>query len=138
MSLWRFRGAPHYLNDRGAKMGISPILLRRANHNNEILRVAVLLAQLAERYHHTRKEDGKPVFWPLELKGIGATLEQAECEVAKLHALAVAAVTMVDEAYEAFGIDQPPRPYAIRLEHDGDPAPAGPIPNGSKTKARNR
>ena len=37
-------------------------------NNPEIYRLAVLLAQLSERYHKARKENGKPVFYMTELR----------------------------------------------------------------------
>ena len=50
--------------------------------------LAVLLAQLSERYHRARRENGKPVFYTTELAQVKGTLEQCELELQKLHMLA--------------------------------------------------
>src|SRR4029077_11136048 len=113
MSIWRYRGSPHYLNQQGSRLGITQVLVDRARNNQEIYRVSVLLSQLCERYHKARKEDGRPVLGPPELDQVRGTLSQAEQECSKLHALAAAAGEMIDEAYSAFGIVQPFRHYAV-------------------------
>src|SRR4029077_8269532 len=109
MSIWRYRGSPHYLNQQGSRLGITQVLVDRARNNQEIYRVSVLLSQLAERYHKARKEDGKPVLYLTELAQIKGTLEQAEQECSKLHALAASSAEMIDGAYAAFEIAQSPR-----------------------------
>jgi hypothetical protein len=127
--LWRFRGTPHYLGQQATRLGVTPVLADRARNNQEIYRVSVLLAQLCERWHKARKEDGQPVLPLPELNQVKGTLQQAEQECAKLHALAATAATMVDEAYKAFSIEQPPRHFAVLCDFD---APAG-LPLGDGT-----
>jgi hypothetical protein len=116
--MWRFRGTPHYLNEQAKRLGITQILADRARHNAEIYRVSVLLAQLCERYHRARSEDGKPVFQATELAQIKGTLEQCELELDKLHALAGSAQGMLDEAWSAFGFKVPQRPFYIMCNYD--------------------
>jgi hypothetical protein len=130
MSLWRYRGTPHHLHLQGSRLGITPVIIDRARNNQEIYRVSVLLAQLCERYHKARKEDGRPALPPPELGQVRGTLLQAEEECSKLHALAAAAAEMVDEAYAAFGIDQPDRHYAVLSDFD---TPSIPLPFGDGT-----
>src|ERR1700675_2604014 len=110
--MWRFRGTPPYLTAQAKRLGISQVLADRARHNPEIHRATVLLGQLCERCHRARKEDGTPVLGPSELAQVRATLEQAEMECAKLHALAGAAAEMIDEGWAAFGLTPPERHYA--------------------------
>ena len=130
MSIWRYRGSPHYLNQQGSRLGITQVLVDRARNNQEIYRVSVLLSQLCERYHKARKEDGRPVLGFTELGQIRGTLEQAEQECSKLHALAAAAGEMIDEAYAAFAIMQPFRHYAVLSDFD---TPTIPLPLGDGT-----
>jgi hypothetical protein len=127
--LWRFRGTPHYLSQQASRLGITPVLADRARSNAEVYRVSVLLAQLCERYHKARKEDGRPALLLTELAQVRGTLQQAEQECAKLHCLAATAASMVDEAYQAFGIAQPPRHFAVLCDFD---VPAG-MPLGDGT-----
>src|SRR5262245_23150261 len=103
--MWRYRGSPHHLNLQGGRLGITQVLLDRARNNQEIYRVSVLLSQLCERYHKARRVDGRPVLPATELDQVRGTLQQAEQECAKLHALAAASAEMIDEAYSAFEID---------------------------------
>ena len=116
--MWRFRGTPHYLDKQAVRLGISQMLAHRARHNPEIYHVSVLLAQLCERYHRARKEHGKPVFFPTELAQIRATLQQAEQELDKLHALAGSAQAMLDDAWCAFGFKAPNRQFAVECHYD--------------------
>jgi hypothetical protein len=134
--LWRFRGSPHYLDAQAARLGLPKVLADRARHNAEIFRVQVLVSQLCERFHRARKENGKPVFALPELAQIKGTLEQAELELQKLHMLAAATAAMLDEAWMAFELLAPNRPFAVCCDYDtsllslGDSAVgAEPIPN---------
>jgi hypothetical protein len=117
--MWRFRGTPHYLNGQAKRLGITQILADRARHNAEIYRVSVLLAQLCERYHRARIQDGMPVFHATELAQIKGTLEQCEQELGKLHALAGSAQSMLDEAWSAFGFKVPPVRRSLQLRPAG-------------------
>ncbi len=127
---WHFRGTPHTLGKQAVRLGITPVLADRARHNQEIYRVSVLLAQLCERYHKARKEDGRPIIPRPELDQIRGTLLQAEQECAKLHALAATACEMIDEASQAFEIVLPPRHFAVLSDYD---IPTIPLPLGDGT-----
>ncbi len=127
--LWRFRGTPHYLGQQAVRLGVTPVLADRARNNQEIYRVSVLLAQLCERYHKARKEDGRPMLPAPELAQVRGTLLQAEQECSKLHALAATAATMIDEAYAAFETEQPTRHFAVLCDFD---TPVG-LPYGDGT-----
>jgi hypothetical protein len=120
--LWRHRGTPHYLKPQAQRLGITPVLADRARNNPEIYRVSVLLAQLSERYHKARRENDRPVLSPPELGQVRGTLQQAEQECAKLHALAAAAAEMIDDAYSAFFGSTGPRHYAVLSDYDVSPA----------------
>jgi hypothetical protein len=117
--VWRFRGTPHYLSAQAGRLGITQVLADRARHNPEIYRCAALLAQLCERYHTARKVDGVPVFGPLELSQIEGTLCQCETELQKLHMLAATSSVMLAEAYAAFELEPPLRPFGVLCDHDG-------------------
>jgi len=123
--MWRFRGSPHYLDAQAARLGLPKVLADRARHNAEICRVQVLVAQLCERYHRARKEEGKPVFGVPELAQIKGTLEQAELELHKLHMLAAASAAMLDEAWQAFELPMPNRPFAVLCDYDTPTLPLG-------------
>jgi hypothetical protein len=129
--MWRFRGVPPVLSGQARRLGISPVLADRARHNPEIHRAAVLLGQLCERAHKARKENGRPVLSGPETAQIRGTLEQAEQECAKLHALAATAAEMLDEAWRAFGYEPPPRHYEVLSDFD-QPLTV-PLPNGDGT-----
>jgi hypothetical protein len=131
MSLWRYRGTPHHLNLQASRLGMTQVLADRARNNQEIYRVSVLLSQLCERYHKARKEDGRPVLPLTELAQVRGTLEQAEMECSKLHALAASSAEMIDEAYQAFEIAQPPRPFGVACVFD--PPLIVPMTNGDGT-----
>jgi hypothetical protein len=131
MSLWRYRGTPHHLNGQATRLGVTPILADRARHNSELYRVSTLLAQLCERYHKARKEDGRPVLHPPELAQVLGTLQQCDQECAKLHAVAATAAEMIDEAYSAFDLSREPRAYAVTCVYD--PPIEVPLTNGDGT-----
>jgi hypothetical protein len=120
--MWRYRGTPHYLAQQAGRLGISQVLADRARNNQEIYRCSVLLAQLCERYHRARKENGKPVFGRPELLQIEGTLNQVEQEAAKLHVLAAAADAMLAETWQAFGLARPQRHYGVACSLDETPA----------------
>jgi hypothetical protein len=124
-TMWRFRGTPHYLEKQAVRLGISQSLAHRARHNPEIYHVSVLLAQLCERFHKARKENGRPVFFPTEMAEIRGTLMQAENELSKLHALAGSAQAMLDEAWRAFGFNCPERHFAVLCDYDAPSLPYG-------------
>jgi hypothetical protein len=128
--LWRFRGTPHYLSQQAVRLGVSQVLADRARNNQEIYRVSVLLSQLCERYHKARKEDGRPVLPMTELAQVRGTLQQADQECAKLHALAACASEMIEEAYRAFTLEQPDRHFAVLCDYD---SPTIPLLNGDGT-----
>ena len=70
--------------------------------------MSVLLAQLCERYHKARKEDGQPMLAMTELAQVHGTLPAGRARMRKLHALAATAAAMIDEAYEAFETEHRP------------------------------
>jgi hypothetical protein len=129
--MWRFRGTPHYLKDQARRLGLSQLLADSARNNKEIYRVSVLLAQLCGRYHAARTEHGKPVFPPVELAEIKGTLAQCELELEKLHALAGSAQAMLDEAWGAFGVKPPDRPFEIFCNYDQIAQPILPLGDGT-------
>jgi hypothetical protein len=135
--MWRFRGTPHYLTQQAVRLGITPVLADRARNNQEIYRVSVLLAQLCERWHKARKEDGRPVMPAHEIAQVKGTLQQAEQECAKLHALAATAATMIDEAYQAFDYPQPTRHFAVLCDYDEAAMLEVPLPFGDGTAGSN-
>ena len=100
--LWRFRGTPHYLGQQASRLGVTPVLADRARNNQEIYRVSVLLAQLCERYHKARKEDGRPVLpapsWPRSAGRCSRPSRNAP----SCTRLAATAADMIDEAYRGF------------------------------------
>ena len=118
-TMWRFRGSPHYLDQQAKTAGNHPGSRRSRRHNPEIYRLAVLLAQLSERYHRVRRENGKPVFHTTELAQIKGTLEQCELELQKLHMLAAAADVMLDEAWRAFGFQDAQRLFEVTSDLGG-------------------
>jgi hypothetical protein len=123
--MWRFRGSPHFLDAQAARLGLPKVLADRARHNPEIYRVQVLIAQLCERFHKARKENGRPVFGKPELAQVRGTLEQAELELQKLHMLAAASAAMLDETWKAFEFAVPNRPYAVSCNYDTPVLPLG-------------
>jgi hypothetical protein len=127
--MWRFRGTPHYLNDQARRLGITQVLADRARNNPEIYRCAVLLAQLCDRYHKVRKENGRPVFDFQERNQIKGTLGQIELEVQKLHMLAATADAMLAEAHAELHVEQARRPFAVLS--DFDPSQTLPLGDGT-------
>jgi hypothetical protein len=126
--MWHFRGTPPYLSAQAKRIGMNETLTSRARHNSEIHRVSILLGQLCERWHRCRKEDDRPVVGPGERDAIAAVLGQCEAESLKLHALAASAASMIDEAWEAFGLTPPQRTHAVLADSD---APLVPTPQGN-------
>lgn len=123
--MWRFRGSPHYLDRQAARLGITKVLADRARNNPEIFRIAVLLAQLSDRYHAARRENGEPVFGRLELAQVKGTLEQCEHELQKLHMLAAAADAMLADAWQAFGFPSQSRDFGVYTAVDISTLPFG-------------
>jgi hypothetical protein len=128
--MWRFRGTPPYLTAQARRLGVTQVLADRARRNPEIHRASVLLAQLCERCHRCRTDNGRPVLNAPEAAQIRGTLQQIEDECAKLHILAAAAAEMTEEAWRAFGLDQPARHFTVLCDYD---PPAVPLPNGDGT-----
>ena len=123
--MWRFRGTPHYLDQQAKRLGITQVLADRARSNPEIYRVAVLLAQLSERYHNARRENGQPVFYQTELAQVKGTLEQCELELQKLHMLAAASDAMLADAWQAFGFPKQSRIFEVNTAVDTFTLPLG-------------
>jgi hypothetical protein len=123
--MWRFRGTPHYLDQQAKRLGITQVLADRARSNPEIYRVAVLLAQLSERYHSARRENGQPVLYQTELAQVKGTLEQCELELQKLHMLAAASDAMLADAWQAFGFPKQSRIFEVHTAVDMFTLPLG-------------
>jgi hypothetical protein len=123
--MWRFRGTPHYLDQQAKRLGITQVLADRARNNPEIYRVAVLLAQLSERYHGARRENGRPVLYQTELAQVKGTLEQCELELQKLHMLAAASDAMLADAWQAFGFAKQSRIFEVNTSVDMFTLPLG-------------
>lgn len=148
--MWNFRGTPAYLNVQARRLGVTPILADRARRNVEIHRVSTLLGQLAERYQTAPKEGGRAVLYLTELAQAKGTLGQCDQEVEKLHMLAAAAQSMVDEGYRAFGLDPPERIFGVtcafdepvpvngKAISDSPPVPSAVPPASSTTPAASR
>jgi hypothetical protein len=127
--VWRYRGTPYYLAHQAQRLGITQVLADRARHNPEVYRASCLLAQLCERYHNSRKEDGQPILGAVEIAQVKGTLEQVELERHKLHLLAATADAMLDEAWAAFGLEPPRRSFQVTSLYDD----ARPIPHHNGT-----
>jgi len=126
--VYRFKGTPFYLDRQAERLGLPRVLTDRARHNKEIHEIATLLGQLCERWHQARKLAGRAVFQGPELEQIKGTLGRCERELEKLHALAGTAAAMCDDAYAAFGLSPPERPFAILCDFDAPSAPRPPAP----------
>jgi hypothetical protein len=123
--MWRFKGSPFYIDKQASRLGITQVLADRARNNSEIYHLASLLAQLADRYHRARKENGAPVFYMTERAQIKGTLEQCELDLQKLHMLAAAADSMLSEAWEAFGFPKPNRIFEVYTVAETSVLPLG-------------
>lgn len=119
-SSWQFRGTTYYLDAQARRLGVDQVVAVRARHNAEIYRVSVPIAQLCERYHRAPIVDGATTFGASDLEQIKDTLARCELEVEKLHALAAAAASIVDEAYAAFGLAAPTRAFGVASMFDGE------------------
>lgn len=117
-ALWHYNGTPEFLHRQADRLRSTHHLADLARHNKEIYRISVLVNQLCERYHKARKEDGEPVFGPIEIDQIKSTLGMCEQELEKLHILAAASDEMMEEVYGALSIDAPARPFVILAESD--------------------
>jgi hypothetical protein len=118
MSLWRFRGSPHYLDAQAQRLGLTKVLADRSRHNAEIFRIQVLAAQLCERYHRAPKVNGVPQFYAPELAQVRGTLDQIEIEVSKLHMLAAASSAIATEIATAFDLTFAPRNFGVTSRFD--------------------
>jgi hypothetical protein len=116
--MWHFRGTPHFLDRQAKRLGVTEALSHRARNNPEIYRCSVILAQLCERCHKARKENGRPVFGFQERSQIEGSLAQVEHELQKLYILAGAAAAMLAEAHAELGIPQRPRHFALMCDFD--------------------
>lgn len=121
MAVYRFRGAPYYLDQQGDRLGVPKILTDRARHNPEIHRVGVLAGQLCERWHRAPRCDGVPAFGLPELAQVRGTIGQIEQEVAKLHVLAAAAQAIADEARAVYGFEAADHDYHVACAYDSIP-----------------
>jgi hypothetical protein len=139
--MWRFRGTPHYLAAQGRRLGISSKLTDQARHSKEIYGISVLLAQLCERYHRLKAGDDSRPIPARDLAEVRGTLSLCELDADKLHALAAASHTMLDEAYLEFGLPLPERHFCVMCDFDDctagkAPLTLGPDGNGVLTVTR--
>lgn len=117
--LWRFRGTPYYLDQQGERLSVTKVLTDRARHNTEIYRVSTLMAQVSERYHKSPKDDGGiPHIVGMHRPEVRDTLLQCEQELQKLHVLAAAVQSMIDDASKACEIQLPERHFKITCVFD--------------------
>lgn len=107
--IWRYRGTPSYLAKQVFHLGIAQAVVDRMQKSEEIRKFNTILAQLCERYHRYRKEEGVPVVSISDLPAIRATLTEAYRWRDSLIAGASGLDQALDEAYEAFAIDPPVR-----------------------------
>jgi hypothetical protein len=96
----------------------------RSRNNEELNKINTTLCQLADRYHHARKENGSPVLSRIDLDQCAAALGQSELQVARLHLLASTAAAMIDEAATALGLPLTKRPFEVLSDNAIDAAPS--------------
>ncbi|MHB8397333.1 MAG: hypothetical protein ACYDCI_00140 [Candidatus Limnocylindrales bacterium] len=119
LAKWVYAGVPHYLDKQTARLGIPQVDGHRARNNDEINKLAVLLAQLTERHRAAyRGPDGLPVFYELQLREVRAIAEQAERYLRQLHIVAAGSEAMLAEMYAAFGLTAPRRIFEVLCDLD--------------------
>jgi hypothetical protein len=148
MGDWRYRGTIGHLDEQCRRLGVElPVQkLQAAQKNPEIYRANALLGQMRDRWGRApRDEQGRRSFGAQELLQVRGTLGEAGKESDKLHALAASAEAMLADAYAAFGLEPPGRPYRIHCDFDDLPAPAAPDlqpiriqPGSRRSKERDR
>jgi len=122
--LWRFRGAPHYLDQQGPRVNSPPVEMHKARTCRELHAPATIIGQLCDRYHSLRKgEHGIPVIDHLTSQQFYASLATIEVAVAKLHGIAAASAQMSDETHIALGFPVPNRGFSVTSAYD-TPQPA--------------
>jgi hypothetical protein len=120
---WRYGGIVQYIEAQAGRLGLSQVQADRARHNPEIHRAGVLLGQLADRYRRAPKEGGVAAIGAAERAQVAGTLAECSKESDKLHALAATAEAMLAEAYAAFGLGPPARPFRVRSDFEDLPEP---------------
>lgn len=116
--LWRPRGTPHYLNAQAMRLRIPQVVSDRSKDNRELHRLSSIMGSLADRYHSARKEDFVAILSVPEKNAVKGSLVEATKDAARLHCCAAAAWDMVDEAYQAFGIELPDKEFRVVSIHD--------------------
>lgn len=120
--VWRYRGAPYYLDQQMERLKLTLMQCKRARDSNEFHRISGLLGQLSEQLVKAMR-NGDVILDPRESAGVNATLEQCDDYVAQLFMTTAAAAQAVDEARAAYKLPPKPRPFEILSEHD---VPSGP------------
>ena len=126
---WHYHGAIGYLLKQTVRFGLEAVWARKADAKNvEIHRAAALLGQLCQRYHTARSngqakviqgdDQPAPVFHGMELAQVKGTIDSIEAEDVKLHLLAAASRSQLDQCYRAFGLEPPHRSYSVVGEYD--------------------
>ncbi len=120
--VWRYRGAPYYLDQQMERMKLTLMQCKRARDSNEFHRISNLLGQLSEQLVKAMR-NGDVSLDVREAVGVNATLDQCESYVEQLFMTAAAAAQSVDEARAAYKLPSKPRPFLILSEYD---VPSGP------------
>jgi len=112
---WRPQGAPYYLTNQGQRLGFGWKVVEhpRVKDNRQLTRISNLTSEICRNYFEPHQHD--LAFSREQLACARTTLEIAEIEIQKTHAIAAASVEMIDEAYTAFGLEPPSRPYRVML-----------------------
>lgn len=127
--MWIFQGSPFYLDKQAKRLRIAQRLAHASRSNPEIYKLALAIGQLcghlaaAEKVRRFGGSENPVAELPLPHQ-FRASLERCGEEAAKLHLLAAAAEQMLNEAYDACGIERPPTTYEIMSEFDEPPPKA--------------
>jgi hypothetical protein len=117
LRVWRFRGAPHYIEQQGERLRLTTQTVKRAVDNKELRWMAGLLSQLSERLVRVFN-NGDVHLDPKEAEAVHSTFLQAEESIARLHLLAASSAHAVDEARAAYNLPPYARPFAVTCEFD--------------------
>jgi hypothetical protein len=115
--VWRYRGAPYYLEQQMDRMRLTAQVTKRAHHSREFHQVSHLLGELSERLVKM-VSNGHVDLNIKEAEAISAVLEQCDEHVAQLCMVAAAAAQAVDEARMAYGLPLRHRVVNVLCEYD--------------------
>ncbi len=124
--VWRYRGAPYYLDQQMERLKLTLMQCKRARDSNEFHRISGLLGQLSEQLVKAMR-NGDVKLDIREAVGVNATLDQCDDWVAQLFMTAAAAAQAVDEARAAYKLPPKPRPFLIICDYD--------MPSGKPTES---